>query len=57
MDLKTVIYDVNERIATISLNRSHRLNAWTGRMHTEYRSTFHRSPRPILAIPPPAKNS
>ena len=37
MELKTVIYDVNERIATITLNRPHRLNAWTGRMHSEYR--------------------
>lgn len=37
MDLKTVKYEVKERIATITLNRPHRLNAWTGRMHTEYR--------------------
>ncbi len=37
MELKTVLYDVADRIATITLNRPHRLNAWTGRMHTEYR--------------------
>lgn len=37
MELKTLKYDVNEHIATITLNRPHRLNAWTGRMHTEYR--------------------
>jgi enoyl-CoA hydratase/carnithine racemase len=37
MELKTVIYNIEERIATITLNRPHRMNAWTGRMHTEYR--------------------
>lgn len=37
MELKATIYELNEGIATITLNRPHRLNAWTGRMHTEYR--------------------
>lgn len=37
MELKAVLYDVSERVATITLNRPHRMNAWTGRMHTEYR--------------------
>lgn len=37
MDLQETIYDVSERVATITLNRPHRANAWTGRMHTEYR--------------------
>lgn len=37
MELKTVIYNVADEIATITLNRPHRMNAWTGRMHTEYR--------------------
>lgn len=37
MDLKTINYQINERIATITLNRPARMNAWTGRMHTEYR--------------------
>jgi enoyl-CoA hydratase/carnithine racemase len=37
MELKTIIYDVDDEIATITLNRPHRMNAWTGRMHTEYR--------------------
>ena len=37
MELKTVKYEVDDEIATISLNRPHRMNAWTGRMHTEYR--------------------
>jgi len=37
MELKATAYAVEHRIATITLNRPHRLNAWTGRMHTEYR--------------------
>jgi len=37
MDLKAIKYDVSERIATITLHRPHRANAWTGTMHTEYR--------------------
>ena len=41
MELKTIRYELGEgdrsRIATITLARPHRLNAWTGRMHTEYR--------------------
>ena len=37
MELRAVQYETNGRIATITLNRPHRLNAWTGRMHTEYR--------------------
>jgi enoyl-CoA hydratase/carnithine racemase len=37
MELKAINYAVEDRIATITLDRPHRLNAWTGRMHTEYR--------------------
>jgi enoyl-CoA hydratase/carnithine racemase len=37
LELKAVKYAVEGRIATITLNRPHRMNAWTGRMHTEYR--------------------
>jgi len=37
MELKAVHYTVENEIATITLNRPHRNNAWTGRMHTEYR--------------------
>jgi len=37
MELKATRYAVEDRVATITLNRPHRLNAWTGRMHTEYR--------------------
>lgn len=37
MEYKAIKTAVAERIATITLNRPHRMNAWTGRMHTEYR--------------------
>jgi len=37
MELKATTYEVTDQIATICLNRPHRGNAWTGRMHTEYR--------------------
>ncbi len=37
MECKVVRYAVEERIATITLDRPDRLNSWTGRMHTEYR--------------------
>ncbi len=37
MELKNTEYAVADGIATIWLNRPHRNNAWTGRVHTEYR--------------------
>ena len=37
MELRAVRYQVTDRVATVTLDRPHRLNAWTGRMHTEYR--------------------
>jgi enoyl-CoA hydratase/carnithine racemase len=37
MELKATRYDVSDRVGTITLARPHRMNAWTGRMHTEYR--------------------
>ena len=37
MELKSTRYAVRERIATVTLHRPDRMNAWTGRMHTEYR--------------------
>ncbi|GBD24309.1 putative enoyl-CoA hydratase echA12 [bacterium HR29] len=37
MELKVTRYEVREGVATITLSRPERLNAWTGRMHTEYR--------------------
>jgi len=36
-DLKVTRYEVRDGVATVTLNRPHRHNAWTGRMHTEYR--------------------
>jgi enoyl-CoA hydratase/carnithine racemase len=37
MELNATRFDVEDRIATVWLDRPHRSNAWTGRMHTEYR--------------------
>ena len=37
MELKASRYAVVDRVATITLARPKRRNAWTGRMHTEYR--------------------
>ena len=37
MDHKATRYAVADQIATITLHRPQRMNAWTGRMHTEYR--------------------
>ena len=37
MELKVVRYDVSDGVALVTLDRAARMNAWTGRMHTEYR--------------------
>ena len=37
MELKNTEYEVDRGIATIALNRPHRMNAWTGKLHTAYR--------------------
>ena len=37
MELKNTEYEISDGIAGIFLNRPHRMNAWTGRLHTEYR--------------------
>lgn len=37
MELKSTQYELINSTAVITLNRPHRRNAWTGRMHTEYR--------------------
>jgi enoyl-CoA hydratase/carnithine racemase len=37
VELKATHYAVNDQVATITLSRPRRRNAWTGRMHTEYR--------------------
>ena len=41
--LKATRYEVRHAIATITLHRPERMNAWTGRMHTEYRSLLSRA--------------
>ncbi len=40
MELKATQYEVDDGIATIALNRPDRMNAWTGRLHTEYRHSL-----------------
>ena len=42
-ELKVTTYDVAEAVATITLQRPERLNAWTGRMNTEYRALLDRA--------------
>jgi enoyl-CoA hydratase/carnithine racemase len=42
-ELKATRYEVRRAIATITLHRPERLNAWTGRMHTEYRALLDRA--------------
>jgi len=37
MELKATRYDVEDGVAVVTLARPKRRNAWTGRMHTEYR--------------------
>jgi enoyl-CoA hydratase/carnithine racemase len=37
MELKTTGYNIDGAVATLTLSRPHRRNAWTGRMHTEFR--------------------
>lgn len=39
-DLTAVRWEIAERVATVSLHRPHRHNAWTGTMHTEYRQVM-----------------
>lgn len=45
MELKNTEYTVDEGVATVWLNRPHRMNAWTGRLHTEYRYLLDRANR------------
>ncbi len=42
-ELKVTRYEVRARIATVTLHRPDRLNAWTGRMHAEYRALLARA--------------
>ena len=43
MELKNTAYEIRDRVATIWLDRPHRMNAWTGRLHTEYRHLIERA--------------
>ena len=44
MELKNTEYEVDSQgVAIIWLNRPHRMNAWTGRLHTEYRNLLERA--------------
>ncbi|HEY1827938.1 MAG TPA: enoyl-CoA hydratase-related protein, partial [Acidimicrobiales bacterium] len=36
-ELKATRYEVSDAVATVTLHRPERMNAWTGRMHAEYR--------------------
>ncbi len=43
MDLKVTRFEVEDRVATLTLQRPGRLNSWTGRMHSEYRHLLGRA--------------
>ena len=43
MELKTTLFDTDGPIATLTLSRPQRRNAWTGRMHTEVRYLLERA--------------
>jgi enoyl-CoA hydratase/carnithine racemase len=45
MELTVITYSVRDEIATITLNRPHRMNAWIGRMNTEYRFALEQAER------------
>jgi enoyl-CoA hydratase/carnithine racemase len=39
-ELSAIRFEIADRIATVWLHRPHRHNAWTGKMHTEYRAVM-----------------
>ena len=43
MELKTTLFETDGPIATLTLSRPQRRNAWTGRMHTEVRYLLDRA--------------
>ncbi len=45
LELKATTYAVHGRSAVITLNRPHRGNAWTGRLHAEYRQCLRQADR------------
>jgi enoyl-CoA hydratase/carnithine racemase len=40
IELKATRFEIDGAVATVWLHRPHRHNAWTGRMHTEYRTVL-----------------
>ncbi|MBI2433582.1 MAG: enoyl-CoA hydratase [Candidatus Hydrogenedentes bacterium] len=40
MDYREILFEVKDYIATLTLNRPDKLNAWTARMETEYRDAL-----------------
>src|SRR5450631_4028665 len=40
MSYQEILYEVSERIATITLNRPEKLNAWTGQMGNDVRAAM-----------------
>src|SRR5579883_442614 len=45
MALQETLYQVSDRVATITLNRPDKLNAWTGTMEQEVRASIHEAER------------
>jgi enoyl-CoA hydratase/carnithine racemase len=43
MAYETVLYDVADRICTITLNRPEKLNAWTHQMHLDLKDALHKA--------------
>ena len=41
MEYREILYDVNDKVACLTLNRPDRLNAWTPRMSHEVRDALH----------------
>lgn len=43
MAYETVLYDVADRVCTITLNRPEKLNAWTRQMHLDLKDAMHKA--------------
>src|SRR5438105_293499 len=41
MTYETVLYEVADRLCTVTLNRPERLNAWTRQMHLDLKDAMH----------------